>query len=500
MAPDRWLFWHRRDLRLADNLGLAAAAAATPAVTGLFVLDPAILADPAMAPARIWFLCESLRELAARWSAAGSRLLILRGPPAELVPLAARAVGAAVVAWNRDVEPYGRERDRRVAAALQARGTRVLVDWDQLLVAPEAIRTGAGEPYRVYGPFLRNWRGQLQARAPIGSAAAGGLEPVAPPAGLRDLDPAAFSGERAALWAALPRLEAVPTAEQLGFAFAGADLCPCRPGEAAAQAQLADFADGGVNGGALATYEPGRNFPGDAGTSGLSAALSFGTLSPRQAWAAAQGARALARSEEALTSIGVWEQELAWREFYQQALFHFPALAEGPYRPQWRHFPWENDPARLEAWEQGLTGLPIIDAAMRQLNGSGWMHNRCRMVVASYLVKDLIIDWRHGERAFMARLVDGDLAANNGGWQWSASSGMDPRPLRIFNPSTQAARFDPEATYIRRWLPELAHVATADLISGEIAPLERRGYPAPIVSHKLQQARFKALHASLPKA
>jgi deoxyribodipyrimidine photo-lyase len=492
MAPERWLFWHRRDLRLADNLGLAAAAAATPAVTGVFVLDPAILSGPLMAPARVWFLCESLRELAERWRAAGSRLLMLRGEPADLIPRAARAVGATVVAWNREVEPYGRERDRQVAAALQALGTRVLVDWDQLLVAPEAIRTGAGEPYRVYGPFLRNWRGQVEGRS-------GGLEPVEAPTGLLDLDPAALPAEGAPLWAALPRLEAPPTAEELGFSFAGADLCPCRSGEAAALAQLQAFADGGVNGGPLAAYEPGRNFPGEAGTSGLSAALSVGTLSPRQAWAAAQGARALARSEEALSSIGVWEQELAWREFYQQALFHFPELAEGPYRPQWRHFPWEDDPARLQAWEHGLTGLPIIDAAMRQLNESGWMHNRCRMIVASFLVKDLIVDWRWGERAFMQRLVDGDLAANNGGWQWSASSGMDPKPLRIFNPFTQARKFDPEATYIRRWLPELAHVATGDLISGEIAPLERRGYPAPIVSHNVQQARFKALHAALPR-
>ncbi len=492
MAPERWLFWHRRDLRLADNLGLAAAAAATPAVTGVFVLDPAILSGPLMAPARVWFLCESLRELADRWRAAGSRLLILRGEPADLIPRAARAMGATVVAWNREVEPSARERDRQVATTLRGQGTRVLVDWDQLLVAPEAIRTGAGEPYRVYGPFLRNWRGQVEGRA-------GSLEPVAAPTGLLNLDPAALPAEVAPLWAALPRLEAPPTAEVLGFSFAGADLCPCRPGEAAALAQLQAFADGGVNGGPMAAYEPGRNLPAEAGTSGLSAALSAGTLSPRQAWGAAQGARAVARSGEALTSIGVWEQELAWREFYQQALFHFPALADGPYRPQWRHFPWEDDPARLQAWEQGLTGLPIIDAAMRQLNSSGWMHNRCRMVVASYLVKDLIIDWRHGERAFMARLVDGDLAANNGGWQWSAGSGMDPRPLRIFNPSTQAARFDPEATYIRRWLPELAHVATADLISGEIGPLERRGYPEPIVSHKLQQARFKVLHAALPR-
>ena len=276
--------------------------------------------------------------------------------------------------------------------------------------------------------------------------------------------------------------------------FAGATLCPCRPGEAAAAAQLEAFAAG-----ALGRYEPGRNFPGEAGTSGLSAALKFGTLSPRQAWAAAQQARPGARSDEERQAIGVWEQELAWREFYQQALFHFPELAEGPYRAQWRAFPWENDPERFAAWGDGLTGVPIVDAAMRQLRESGWMHNRCRMIVASYLVKDLIVDWRWGERHFMAHLVDGDLAANNGGWQWSASSGMDPKPLRIFNPTTQAARFDPEAEYIRRWLPELAHVANEDLLSGRIGALERRGYPEPIVDHKRQQAHFKALYATLPR-
>ncbi len=165
----------------------------------------------------------------------------------------------------------------------------------------------------------------------------------------------------------------------------------------------------------------------------------------------------------------MWEQELAWREFYQQALFHFPELADGPYRAKWQRFPWENDAGRFQAWCDGLTGVPIVDAAMRQLNASGWMHNRCRMIVASFLVKDLICDWRMGERQFMRHLVDGDLAANNGGWQWSASSGMDPKPLRIFNPFTQAAKFDPEASYIRTWLPELRHVATADLISGAIA-------------------------------
>jgi deoxyribodipyrimidine photo-lyase len=499
VTPPRWLFWHRRDLRLADNLGLAAAAAATPAVTGVVVLDPAELAAVQQAPARRWFLAESLQDLAGRWQAAGSRLLILQGDPVLLLPRLAAATGAAVVAWNRGVEPAERERDRRVAAALQGDGVKVLVDWDQLLVPPETILTGGGDPYRVYGPFLRNWRGQVERRA-----AAGELDPLPAPRELLDLDPASLP--RPELWAALPALDTVPGLAQLTAmaagdagsiqeSFAGADLCPCRPGETAALAQLEAFADGQ----ALPSYEEGRNLPGEAGTSGLSAALRFGTLSPRQAWAAAAVARFAARSDEALASITVWEQELCWREFYQQALFHFPELADGPYRPQWRHFPWENDPQRLSAWHDGLTGMPIVDAAMRQLVESGWMHNRPRMIVASYLVKDLICDWRLGERFFMEHLVDGDLAANNGGWQWSASSGMDPKPLRIFNPATQAAKFDPEATYIRTWLPELAHVATADLISGRIAPLERRGYPEPIVDHKLQQARFKALYAGLPR-
>jgi deoxyribodipyrimidine photo-lyase len=503
MTPPRWLFWHRRDLRLSDNRGLDAAARATPALTGVFVLDPAILEAPipagipgdlpAVAPARLWFLQESLQELAEAWRAAGSRLLVLQGDPEQLLPRVAAALGAAVVAWNRDVEPAGRARDRRVARALQADGLRVLAGWDQLLVEPEALSTGAGDPYRVYGPYWRSWRRRVEQLGALGSAASGGLDPLPAPRSLIDCDPGPLSG--------LPL-----TGPALEHGFSGADLCPCRPGEAAARQQLEAFCAGvgsGSRTAPLLAYDEGRNIPDEAGTSALSAALKFGTLSPRQAWAAAQQARqtvaALGGAEEALASIQVWEQELAWREFYQQALFHFPELAEGPYRVQWRSFPWENDLRRFEAWRQGCTGMPIVDAAMRQLNESGWMHNRCRMIVASFLVKDLICDWRWGEAAFMAHLVDGDLAANNGGWQWSASSGMDPKPLRIFNPATQASKFDPEARYIRRWLPELRHVSTGDLLSGAIAGPERRGYPAPLVNHKVQQARFKALHAALRK-
>jgi deoxyribodipyrimidine photo-lyase len=491
MAPPRWLIWHRRDLRLADNLALAAAAVTTPAITGVFFWDPAILEPapgmPKVAPARLWFWSESLKELERSWEQAGSRLLILRGKPSELLPLLAAAIGAQVVAWNRDVEPYARDRDRAVAAALQAQGTKVLVDWDQLLIPPDQLTTGSGDPYRVYGPFWRNWRGQVEARW-----AAGALHPSPPPADLLDLDATTLGST--ALTGLLQEHQASPS---LDHGFGGMALCPCRPGEAAAQEQLHLFCQGKGRQGALLAYGEGRNIPSETGTSGLSAALAFGTLSPRQAWAAAQAAKELARSDEARQSITVWEQELAWREFYQQALFHFPELAEGPYRPQWRHFPWENDLERLAAWRDGLTGMPIIDAAMRQLTASGWMHNRCRMIVASYLVKDLICNWQLGEAAFMEHLVDGDLAANNGGWQWSASSGMDPKPLRIFNPATQAAKFDPDATYIRTWLPELAHVSTKELISGEIAPLERRGYPDLIVDHKHQQAHFKALYATI---
>ena len=501
MTSSRWLFWHRRDLRLADNLGLAAAAAATRAVTGVVVLDPAELEAADQAPARLWFLRESLAELAEAWRQAGSRLLLFQGSPLQVLPELAELIGAEAVAWNRDVEPAVRAQDRLVAAALQGRGCRVLVDWDQLLVPPEQLRTGGGDPYRVYGPFWRRWRAEVERRS-----SGGGLDPLAAPTGLVDLDlqalPAADAQRR---WRTLAPLEGLPNDGPLARPFEGAEICPCRPGERAASEQLARFCTGGRasgaagSGPALLRYDDGRNLPAEPGTSLLSAALRFGTLSPRQAWAAAQEARSLARSDEELAAITVWEQELAWREFYQQALFHFPELADGPYRPLWRQFPWDNDAEAFSAWSDGLTGMPIVDAAMRQLRSSGWMHNRCRMIVASFLVKDLICDWRWGERLFMQHLVDGDLAANNGGWQWSASSGMDPRPLRIFNPATQASKFDPEATYIRTWLPELAHVATADLISGQIPGLERRGYPPLLVDHRRQQARFKALYAALPR-
>ncbi len=474
MGAVPWLFWHRRDLRLADNLGLAQLTAHTTAITGLVVLETGSWAGPEAAASRLWFLLASVEELREAWRRAGSQLLVLRGDPLQHIPRLVAQLGVVGLAFNEDVEPGPRQRDEQLQQALGRQGVAVQRCWDQLLVPPEQVVAGSGEPYKVYGHYRRAWFNQAKAN------------PVAAPQGLTAPDHLCLG----AAARTLPLVQQLPTPAELGCPWRG--FSPCRPGEQAARQQLDTFVDG-----PLSRYEPERNYPGREGTSCLSAALRFGTIGPRTLWQASQEAMVTwgQKSVEAQQAITVWQQELAWREFYQQALFHFPGLEEGAFRPRWRRFPWRNRPEHFAAWCAGRTGYPIVDAAMTQLLETGWMHNRCRMIVASFLTKDLICDWRWGEAFFMQHLVDGDLAANNGGWQWSASSGMDPRPLRIFNPSTQAARFDEDGDYIRRWLPELASCRTADLLSGQIAPLERRGYPEPIVDHRQQQAHFRQMYA-----
>lgn len=468
---DRILFWHRRDLRIGDNLGLAAARARSPRVTGVFCLDPGILQRDDVAPARVAYMLGCLADLQQRYAGAGSELLIVQGEPARTIPALAIAVKAQAVYWNRDVEPYSRDRDTAVAEALKAQSIDIKTTfWDQLLHSPGEVMTGSKTPYTVYSPFWRNWFKQAKA------------EPVPTLTDAEGLTPA--EQERAQAAGAI----ALPTAKDLGFGWEGPLFLA--PGEGAALDRLAQFCEGDR---AIETYDEQRNFPFEAGTSGLSAALKFGAIGIRTVWAAAAAASDRSRSDEARANIQTWQQELAWREFYQHVMYFFPELADGPYRPQWRDFPWENNEAHFQAWCEGRTGYPIVDAAMRQLNETGWMHNRCRMIVASFLTKDLIIDWRWGEKYFMQHLIDGDLSANNGGWQWSASSGMDPKPLRIFNPASQAQKFDPEAEYIRQWVPEIRHLDTAELVTGKISQsaCDRVGYVPPIVDHKRQQARFK---------
>ncbi|NET50012.1 MAG: deoxyribodipyrimidine photolyase [Merismopedia sp. SIO2A8] len=467
------IFWHRRDLRLDDNVGLTAARCAGTKLIGVFCLDPSLLQRHTVAPARVTYMVESLRVLQALYVQAGSQLLILQDDPVQAIPQLASELGAAQVYWNHDVEPYSIQRDHQVSEALAGKGIEACPHWDQLMHAPGDVKTGAGKPYTVYTPFWKNWI-QCPKAPPL--EAVQGLE------GLTDAEQ-----EISIASGAIP----LPTAASLGFVWN--ETLFLEPGVDAAHVALAEFCG---DRGPIYNYGEDRNIPSLPGTSKLSAALKFGTIGIRRVWAMASQTLEHSRSDETTANIKTWQQELAWREFYQHALYFFPELANGPYRDTFKDFPWSDRRDHFEAWCQGRTGYPIVDAAMRQLNQIGWMHNRCRMIVASFLTKDLMIDWRWGEKYFMQTLIDGDLAANNGGWQWSASSGMDPKPLRIFNPASQAQKFDPDADYIRQWLPELRRVDTKALVMGTISEDERDRchYPTPIVDHKHQQQAFKALY------
>ena len=466
---DLILFWHRRDLRLSDNMGLKLARSHSQRVVGVFCLDPNILERDDVAPVRVTYMMGCLQQLQQRYAQIGSELLIIKGDPTQAIPNLAEALSARGVFWNWDIEPYSQIRDRAVMDALKEKGIEFKEkNWDQLLHAPEDIRTGSNAPYTVYSPFWRNWMRSPKA------------EPVAT---LQDVT--GLTAEEKNL-AATAGVIALPTAKDLGFNWENELVIA--PGEAAATQKLEEFTYAAIN-----QYKEQRNFPAVNGTSQLSAALKFGVIGIRTVWAATKEALENSRSDEVNTSIIGWQQELAWREFYQHALYNFPALETGAYREVFKNFPYNNNETHFQAWCEGKTGYPIVDAAMRQMNELGWMHNRCRMIVASFLTKDLIINPQLGEKYFHQRLIDGDLAANNGGWQWSASSGMDPKPVRIFNPASQAQKFDPEGDYIREWLPELRSVDTEFLISGNIPAEERDalGYPLPIVDHKIQQRLFK---------
>ncbi len=466
---DLILFWHRRDLRIADNTGLMKAREQTRKVVGVFCLDPNILERDDIAPVRVTYMIACLQALQKSYESAGSQLLILYGNPTQTIPQLAAGLAVKGVFWNWDVEPYSQERDTVIIDALKEKNIQFLEqNWDQILNEPDQIRTGTGSQYTVYSPFWKNWSSKPKA-APVATLHdAEGLT-------ADELEIAQANGVRE-----------LPSAKDLGFIWDG-DLV-IEPGEVAALERLEEFCARGIN-----SYQEDRNFPGIDGTSRLSAALKFGVIGIRTVWQATLEAMENSRSDETAAAIRTWQQEIAWREFYQHAMYNFPELAEGAFRETFKNFPWESNDEYYQAWCEGRTGYPIVDAAMRQMNELGWMHNRCRMIVASFFTKDLLLDPRLGEKYFMQRLIDGDLSANNGGWQWSASSGMDPKPVRIFNPASQAQKFDAEGEYIRQWVPELRSVDTGDLLTGNITPLERDalGYSQPIVDHKIQQKIFK---------
>ena len=468
---DLILFWHRRDLRISDNLGLAAAARASK-VVGLFCLDPGILQGDDIAPARVTYMIGCLSELQESYQKLGSQLLIIHGEPQQAIPKMAEALEAKAVYWNLDVEPYAKKRDRSVEEALQEKNIDTKQFWDQLLHAPGDILTkSSNSPYKVYTPFWRSW---IQQDKPGVTDKIDSLE------GLSD-EKMKQAKQAGAI--------SLPSAKDLGYEWDTPLLLS--PGETAAIEKLEEFCDR-----AIYSYDEERDYPYLDSTSHLSAALKFGAIGIRTVWQATIDLAENCRSEEAQNGVVTWQKELAWREFYQHCMFFFPELAEGAYREELKDFPWENDETKFKAWCEGKTGYPIVDAAMRQLNEIGWMHNRCRMIVASFLTKDLIIDWRWGEKYFMQKLYDGDLSSNNGGWQWSASSGMDPKPLRIFNPASQAAKYDRDGEYIRYWVSEISSMDTEYLVTCKIPDSERESYdyPKPIVDHKKQQKKFKALY------
>ena len=470
MAPA--IVWFRRNLRLDDNVPLDAALRGHDAVVPVFVLDDHYLTED-VSPPRLRFLAESLRELEVDLAAKGSRLLFRKGPSGAALAALARETGADAVYSHADHEPHGAALAREAEAALAAQGTRLRLLPDLHLVPPGSLRTEAGKPFTVYTPFARRWR---EADKPA---------PVPPPA--RVPTPEAVLD---------PAFPSIPMSRPRGFRFEGAPANPA--GGARAGRSLWDT----FRAGALGRYAKERDVPSVEGTSRLSPHLRFGTVGIRRLLAEAREAW---RTSDAVTraSIDAFVGELAWREFYASILAAFPRLLAESFRPDFERFPWASGEVaeeRLAAWRDGRTGYPIVDAGMRQLAHEGWMHNRVRMVVASFLTKHLLVDWRRGEALFRKRLADGDPASNNGGWQWSAGCGTDAQPFfRIFNPVLQGERFDPDGTYVKRWVPELAAWKRPgrELHAPWRSASPPADYPAPIVDHASARAAALAAFATV---
>jgi deoxyribodipyrimidine photo-lyase len=450
------ILWFRRDLRLTDNPALLEALASADRIVPVYIHAPEEEGAGAPGAASRWWLHHSLGSLAAELELRGSSLLIRRGPSLQALLALAGETGASSVHWNRLYEPALVARDRQVESELAAQGLLASSCSGHLLFEPWEVRNGSGDPYRVFTPFWKTCLRTLDQRgrpqeAPQGWAAA--------PAGLASL-----------------RVEELDLAPRIRWDAGLAEHW--QPGEAGALARLDAFAAE-----AIGSYASDRDRPDLIGTSRLSPHLHFGELSPRQALAAArqqpgQGAEAFVR-------------ELGWREFAHHLLHHFPHTVEAPLDPRFETLAWRRDAGQLEAWQAGRTGFPIVDAGMRELWHTGWMHNRVRMIVASLLTKNLFMHWREGASWFWDTLVDADLANNTLGWQWTAGCGADAAPYyRVFNPVLQAERFDPGRRYLRRWVPELAGLPDKWVACPWAAPpgtldaagiVLGRDYPEPVV-------------------
>ncbi len=463
-AIDSALMWFRRDLRVTDNAALYAALKSARRVYCVFVYDTEILdVLPSRSDRRVEFIVQSVEELGRELAALGGGLTVLHGAARTEIPRLAAALGVEAVYANHDYEPAALARDTAVAQALQPRG--FFTRKDQVVFEKDEILTQGGTPFSVFTPYKNAWLNKLDAFFLKAYPVERYAEKLAPAPGSRK----------------------TPTLADIGFEPTNLRALGISGGSREAKKLFADFTP------RMKKYRDTRDFPAKKGPSYLSVHLRFGTISIRELARVAWQSLHAGGGEGAAT----WLSELVWRDFYFMILHHHPRVVSSAFKPAYDAIRWPNDANLFAAWREGRTGYPIVDAAMRQLNQTGYMHNRLRMIAASFLVKDLLVDWRLGEKYFADRLNDYDLAANNGGWQWAASTGCDAQPyFRIFNPVTQSERFDPEGAFIRRYVPELAECEARTIH----APWTRPGaagiaigtdYPAPVVDHAA--ARLRAL-------
>ncbi|WP_137938135.1 deoxyribodipyrimidine photo-lyase [Chitinivorax sp. B] len=453
------LCWFRRDLRLGDHAALYHALKYGRKVTCVFVFDRTILDALPKQDRRVEFIWHSVAELKATLQAAGGDLMVLQGDPRSVIPELAADCQAEAVYCNHDYEPDAIARDQHVAASLRHAGRQLFTFKDQVIFEKDEVLTQSSKPFTAFTPYKNAWLKKLTTF---------------------HVKPYPVEHYLSAL---APGQTLMPTLADLGCEPTDLLSLRIRPGRSGAQVFVMDFLQ------RIDRYKDARDFPAIKGVSYLSVHLRFGTVSIRQL------VRAAWHGTEPNAGPGheAWLNELIWRDFYHQILWHHPYVVSHAFKPEYDTLPFPNDEHAFQAWCEGRTGYPIVDAAMRQLNHSGYMHNRLRMIVASFLVKDLHVDWRWGERYFAEKLIDFDLSANNGGWQWAASTGCDAQPyFRIFNPVTQSEKFDPKGAFIRRYVPELERCPDRYLHAPWMMPLEVRQamgfvlgqtYPAPIVDH-----------------
>ena len=458
----RVIHWFRRDLRLHDNTALFEACRQAEQVFPVFILEDALRTGRDVGAARLQFLLNSLRELEENLKALGANLILRHGKSESEIPQLARELKAQAVFCNARYEPYAQKRDARVFNSLNEMGVGFESFKDAVIWHEHEILTQGGKPFTVFTPYAKAWK---MRRIPPGHGKAN-------PARMR--------------WTDVICSDALP-ADSAAFGL------PCTQtvfaaGETAAQQQLENFLTRKVY-----AYAEARDRVDMEGTSTLSAHLRAGTIGIRTVMSKLTTARAKGTAAQQ-RSCEVFLNELIWREFYFQVLHNFPHVMRGAFRPEYDALAWSDNEEDFRAWCEGQTGYPIIDAALRCLKATGWMHNRLRMIVAMFLTKDLLINWQRGERYFMQQLVDGDMAANNGGWQWSAGTGTDAAPyFRIFNPTSQALKCDPNGTFVRRWIPELANVPDKFVHEPWREPKLAPQYPKRIVLHEEQRAKALAM-------